>query len=82
MREVERAKRTIVADTRPGDGEVNTGLEDGVATGITVDTDPGGRGVRARAAGWLLGGGDREGTRDGLVGSLGDGDAVSLAVLS
>lgn len=42
-----------------GRGEVDAGLEDGVAVRVAVDADPGGRGVRAR------GGGSRDGDGDG-----------------
>ena len=69
--------RTIVAHARAGDGEVDTGLEDGGAAGVTVNAHPSGRGVRSRATGRLLGGRDREGCSDSLVCSLGESDTVS-----
>lgn len=72
-----RGTHTIVADARSGDGEVDTGLEDGGAAGVTVNAHPSGRGVRSRATGRLLGGRDREGCSDSLVCSLGESDTVS-----
>ena len=61
---------TIVAGAVAVDVEVDAGLEDGVAAGVAVDTDPRGRGVRTGAAGGLLRGRDGEGAGHGLVGSL------------
>ena len=61
---------TIVRDGCALDVEVETGLEDGGATSVTVDADPRRGGVRARAARGLLGRRDGEGARHGLVGSL------------
>ena len=61
---------TIVAGAVAVDVEVDAGLEDGVAAGVAVNADPGGRVVRAGRAGGLLRGGDDEGAGDGLVGSL------------
>ena len=66
----EGVRRTIVADAGAGDGEVDTGLEDGGVAGVTVDANPCGGGVGPRAARRLARGGDREGTRHGGVGGL------------
>lgn len=53
-----------------GGSEVDTGLEDGLAIGVTVDADPGGGGpgARARGRGGRSDGGDGELSRDAVEG--------------
>ena len=53
---------TIVRDSAALDVEVDTGLEDRVAAGVTINADPG-RGVRRAGAGRRLG--RRHGERAG-----------------
>ena len=60
---------TIVRDSAALDVEVDTGLEDGVAAGVTVDADPGG-GVRRAGARGSLGRRDGERRGDALVRAL------------
>jgi hypothetical protein len=53
---------SVVGDRAALDAEVDTGLEDGGAAGVTIDTDPGGGAVLrvGIAAAWHLGGRDDE----------------------
>ena len=61
---------TGIADATTVDGEVDARLEDCVAAGGIVDSDPGRRRVPAGPVGRLLGIRNDEGPRHGLVDSL------------
>ena len=61
--------RTVKRDAAARDSEVDTSLENGSLAGVTIDADPGGRCVRARAARGLLGGRNGESTSHRLEGT-------------
>ncbi len=69
-RRLRERRRTIEADARARDSEVDASLEDGVAAGITVDANPCRGGVLPRAPGGLLGSGHDKGSSHRLVRSL------------